>query len=69
MEQKPRATQEQDEGFYSLYSPEVLAREIITIKQEKEMKGLKLRKEEVSFFTIGDAQLLLKSPLETLCPT
>lgn len=53
----------------SMMVTEVLAREIITIKQEKEMKGLKLRKEEVSFFTIGDAQLLLKSPLETLCPT
>lgn len=53
----------------SMMVTEVFAREIITIKQEKKMKGLKLRKEEVSFFTLGDSQLLLKSPLETLCPT
>ena len=47
----------------------VLATAIMAIKQKKEKKGLKIRKEEVSFFTIGDAQLLLKSPLETLCLT
>lgn len=49
--------------------PKVSARAIMAIKQEKEIKGLQIRKEEVDFFIIGDAILILRSLPETPCLT
>lgn len=53
----------------SMMVPKVSARAIMAIKQEKEIKGLQIRKEEVDFFIIGDAILILRSLPETPCLT